>query len=91
MTDSDGEMIGASAAPILFRPLRARKQLQGSSTSTAGRYEIAVDGKPRSYRSDEATAREGAIFLKTKNPNAEVRVRDIVTGETTAVKHPLTK
>jgi hypothetical protein len=43
---------------------------------TAGCYEIAVDGKPRSYRSDAVTAREGAIFLKTKNPNAVVTVRD---------------
>jgi hypothetical protein len=56
-----------------------------------GRFEIAVDGKPRSYRSDAVTAREGAIFLKTKNPNAEVTVRDIERGETIAVKHPLVK
>jgi hypothetical protein len=47
---------------------------------TAGRYEIAVDGQPRFYRSDEVTAREGAIFLKTQNPDAVVTVRDLATA-----------
>jgi hypothetical protein len=56
--------------------------------NTGARFEIAVDGRPRSYRSDAETAREGAIFLKTKNPNAEVTVRDLRTGEVTMVKHP---
>jgi hypothetical protein len=59
--------------------------------NTGAPFEIAVDGKPRSYRSSGATAREGAIFLKTKNPNAEVVVRDLVTGDQTIVKHPLEK
>ena len=53
------------------------------------RYEISVDAKPRSYRRDAVTARTGAIFLKTKNPNTEVTVHDLVTGEVTTVKHPL--
>lgn len=50
-----------------------------------------MDGKPRSYRSDAVTAREGAIFLKTKNPHAEVTVRDMETGEVTTARHPLSK
>ena len=41
-------------------------------------FEISVDGTPRSYRSDAATARAGAIFLKTKNPASVVIVRDVV-------------
>jgi hypothetical protein len=53
-----------------------------ASKDTGARFEIAVDGKPRSYRSDAVTAREGAIFLKIKSPHAEVIVRDVVTGET---------
>jgi hypothetical protein len=46
------------------------------SKNIAARYEIAIDG---------------AIFLKTKQPVAKVTVRDVVTGETIAVKHLLTK
>jgi hypothetical protein len=61
------------------------------SKHTGARFEIAVDGRPRSYRGDATTAREGAIFLKTKNPHAEVTVRDLVRGEVTAIKHPLAR
>jgi hypothetical protein len=59
--------------------------------NTGARFEVAVDGKPRSYRSDAVTAREGAIYLKIKNPNAMVTVHDLATGEVTTIKHPLTK
>lgn len=55
------------------------------------RFEIAVDGRPCSYRGDAVTAREGAIFLKTKHPHSEVTVRDLKTGDVTTVKHPLQK
>jgi hypothetical protein len=34
---------------------------------SGARFEICVDGRPRSYRSDAVTAREGAIYLKTKH------------------------
>jgi hypothetical protein len=59
------------------------------SKNIAARYEIAIDGKPRSYRNEKAMAIEGAIFLKTKQPHAEVTVRDVVTGVTIAVTQPL--
>jgi hypothetical protein len=58
---------------------------------TGACYEIAIDGTPRSYRDRKELAIEAATFLKTKNPNAELTVRDLVTGETIAVKHPFAK
>lgn len=53
------------------------------------RFEIAVDGKPRTHRDLKPIAIEAAVYLKTKSPNAEVTVRDVVTGEVIVVKHPL--
>jgi hypothetical protein len=41
------------------------------------RWEITVDGKPRSYRVDRQIAIESAQYLKRKNPNVEVTVRDL--------------
>jgi hypothetical protein len=35
--------------------------------STAPRYEIAVNGQPRSYRHEKTMAIEDAIFLEIKN------------------------
>jgi hypothetical protein len=44
-----------------------------------------VDGKPRSYREIKAVAFESAEFLKAKNPNSNVAVKDLRTGEVTPV------
>src|SRR5262245_38695306 len=41
------------------------------------RWEIIVDGKPRSYRDCKETALEGARFLKGRNPTQQVLVRDL--------------
>jgi hypothetical protein len=60
-------------------------------TNSGARYEIAIDGMPRSYRDRRDLANEAATFLKTRNVHAEVTVRDIETGQTTVVKHPLQK
>jgi hypothetical protein len=43
---------------------------------TGARWEITVDGTPRSYRDVKALAVEGAEYLKSRNPHAEVTVRD---------------
>jgi len=51
------------------------------------RYEITVDGKPRSNRDTKAIAIEAGEYLKQKNPTAEVTVRDRESGETIVVKH----
>jgi hypothetical protein len=52
------------------------------------RYEIAIDGTPRTYRDREELAREAAALLKTKQPNAEVTLRELQTGAVTMIKHP---
>jgi hypothetical protein len=51
-------------------------------------YEISVDGKPRSYRDDKAIALEAAAYLKMRNPNSGVTVRDLASGETFPVRAP---
>ena len=50
------------------------------------RYQIAVDGQPRSNRDDKAIAIEAAEYLKYKHPHAEVTVHDLVTGDTITIK-----
>jgi hypothetical protein len=44
--------------------------------NTGARWEITVDGTARSFRDDKRLAIEGAEFLKSRNPNSEVTVRD---------------
>jgi hypothetical protein len=62
-----------------------------SKTNTGARFEIAIDETPRTYRDRKELAIQAAMFLKTKNVHAEVTVCDIETGETIAVRHPLSK
>jgi hypothetical protein len=50
------------------------------------RYEITVDGKPRTNRDVKAIAIEAGEYLKQKNPNVEVTVRDRETGDTIIIK-----
>jgi hypothetical protein len=53
---------------------------------TGARYQIAVDGQPRSNRDDSAIAIEAAEYLKYKHPHAEVAVYDRETGDTITIK-----
>jgi hypothetical protein len=48
-------------------------------------FEILVDGKPRSYRDIKAVAIASAEFLKSRNPNSNIAVKDLQTGEVTPV------
>jgi hypothetical protein len=50
---------------------------------TGARYEISIDGKPRSYRDTKSVAQEAAEYLKRRHPNSEVTVKDLQTGELT--------
>jgi hypothetical protein len=50
-------------------------------------YEVTVDGKPRTYRNVKAAAIVAAEYLKRHNPNVEVAVRDLDSGETTVIKN----
>ena len=57
--------------------------------TTGARYQIAVDGQPRSNRDDKAIAIEAAEYLKYKHPHAEVTVHDLMTGDTITIKTPI--
>ena len=52
-------------------------------------YEIFVDGKSRTMRDTKAVAIEAGEYLKSKNPNVPVEVRDLIGGETTIIKSVL--
>jgi hypothetical protein len=52
---------------------------------TGARWEITIDGKPRSWRDDKAIAIGSAEYAKEKNPTAEVTVRDLLGEEETIV------
>jgi hypothetical protein len=63
--------------------------MASSMSYASARYEIAIDGTPRTHRDTEKIALEAARHLKTKQPNSEVTIRDIESGKVTIVKHPL--
>jgi hypothetical protein len=50
---------------------------------TGARFEISIDGKPRSYRDSKPVALEAAEYLKCRYPNSEVAVKDLQSGELT--------
>ena len=45
------------------------------------KFELSVDGVPRSYRDRKDLALQGAQILKSRNPNSVVRMKDLQTGE----------
>ena len=53
---------------------------------TGARYQVAVDGAPRSNRDTKAIAIEAAEYLKYKHPHAEVTVYGLMTGDTMTIK-----
>ena len=53
---------------------------------TGARYEITVDGRPRTNRDDKTIAIKAAEYLKHNNPHADVAVRDRMTGDTITIK-----
>jgi hypothetical protein len=60
-----------------------------SNKNIGARYEIAIDGTTRTYRDTEKIAIEAATRLKTKQPYFAITARDIESGKTTTIKHPL--
>jgi len=52
------------------------------------RYQIAVDGQPRTNRDDKLIALKTAEYLKHKNPHSEITVYDRESGETVTLKMP---
>ncbi len=53
--------------------------------NTGSRWEITVDGKPRTYDHKRELAIEAAQYLKLKNPHADVTVRDLEGIEATII------
>jgi hypothetical protein len=54
-------------------------------TPQGTQYQISVDGIPRAHRDRQDIALQTARFLKSRNPNRTVRLKDLRTGEETVV------
>jgi hypothetical protein len=54
--------------------------------ATGARYEVAIDGKTRPHRDIKAVAIECAEFLKVRNLNSEITVRDLDGAEKITIK-----
>ena len=44
-------------------------------------FELSVDGVARSYRDGKDLALQSALFLKSRNPNSVVKLKNLQTGE----------
>jgi hypothetical protein len=55
--------------------------------SRSNSFEIRIDGTPRTYRDQKDYAMEAARFIKSKNPHSMVEVKDLQSGDVTAVAH----
>jgi hypothetical protein len=55
----------------------------------AARFEISVDGVPRSYRDRREIAVEAAARLMAKYPHSVVALKDLQSGKGVAVKFDL--
>jgi hypothetical protein len=54
-------------------------------TPQGTQYQISVDGIPRAHRDRQDIALQTARFLKSRNPNSTIRLKDLQTGEETIV------
>jgi hypothetical protein len=52
---------------------------------TGAQFEIRIDGTPRTYRDRKDYATEAARLIKSKNPHSIVEVKDLQSGDVTAV------
>jgi hypothetical protein len=52
---------------------------------TGAQFEIRIDGTPRTYRDRKDFAIGAARFLKSKEPHSIVEVKDLKSGDVTAV------
>jgi hypothetical protein len=57
------------------------------TTPPGAQFEIAIDGSSRTYRDLKPLAIEAAELLKRKHPHSAVVVKDLWSGETTAVAY----
>ena len=52
---------------------------------TGAQFEIRIDATPRSYRDRKDYAMEAARLIKSKNPHSMVGIKDLQSGDVTAV------
>ena len=52
---------------------------------TGAQFEIQIDGTARTYRDRKDYAMEAARLIKSKNPRSTVEVKDLKSGDVTAV------
>jgi hypothetical protein len=52
---------------------------------TGAQFEIRIDGTPRTYRDRKDFAMEAARLIKSKQPHSIVEVKDLQSGDVTAV------
>src|SRR4030081_3086331 len=57
----------------------------GMKPNHGAQYEISIDGVPRTYRDRQDIALQTARFLKSRNPQSAVKLKDLQTGEETVV------
>jgi hypothetical protein len=59
--------------------------LQGTIAMTGAQFEIRIDGTPRGYRDRKDYAIEAARLIKSRQPHSIVEVKDLQSGDVTAV------
>ena len=52
---------------------------------TGAQFEIRIGGTPRTYRDRKDYAMEAARLIKSKHPHSMVEVKDLQSGDVTAV------
>ena len=57
----------------------------------AARFEISIDGIPRTYRDQKDLALLAAQILKSKSPNSVVRLKDLKIGDEIVVTFKVAK
>jgi hypothetical protein len=66
----------------VVRPLNLVSSREAEvSVVRSANFELSVDGVPRSYRDRKDLALQSALFLKSRNPNSVVKLKDLQTGE----------
>jgi hypothetical protein len=66
----------------VVRPLNLVSSREAEvSVIRSANFELSVDGVPRSYRDRKDLALQSALFLKSRNPNSVVKLKDLQTGE----------
>jgi hypothetical protein len=81
--------VGSTAAILLkcSSTKAATASGTGPATMTGAQFEIRIDEAPRTYRDRKDFAMDAASFLKSRNPHSVVEVRDLPSGEVTAVTY----